>query len=93
MPLTEVDDQSGALEVIPGWRQPLPHEVRDDGVFAIVEDHLPSTERCSIALKPGDVLILDRYTPHRSLPVLHGKARWAVAMWVKAVAEENFMNS
>ena len=85
MPLTEVDDRSGSLEVIPGaWREPFPHEVRDDGVFGIVEDYLPKTDRWSVPLKPGDVLVLDRYIPHRTLPVEHGKARWAVAMWVRA---------
>jgi ectoine hydroxylase-related dioxygenase (phytanoyl-CoA dioxygenase family) len=85
MPLSEVDDGSGALEVIPGpWQEPLPHEMHDDGVFGIVECNVPKTSRRSIPLKPGDVLILHRYTPHRTTTVEHGKARWAVSMWVKA---------
>jgi ectoine hydroxylase-related dioxygenase (phytanoyl-CoA dioxygenase family) len=85
IPLTEVDERSGSLEMIPGaWREPLPHEVRGDGVFGIKEDYLPQTERRRVPLKPGDVLVLDRFIPHRTLPVEHGKARWAVAMWVRA---------
>jgi ectoine hydroxylase-related dioxygenase (phytanoyl-CoA dioxygenase family) len=85
MPLNEVDEHSGALEVIPGdWREPFPHETHGDGIFAIAENALPATQRRSIALEPGDVLVVGRYTPHRSLPVEHGKARWAVAMWVRA---------
>jgi ectoine hydroxylase-related dioxygenase (phytanoyl-CoA dioxygenase family) len=85
MPLTSVDERSGALEIIPGpWPEPFPHEAHGDGVLGIPEDHLPNANRRSVALQPGDVLVLDRYTPHRSLPVEQGKARWAVAMWVKA---------
>jgi len=85
IPLSDVDERSGSLEVIPGvWREPLPHEVRGDGVFGISEEYLPRAERCSVPLQPGDVLVLDRYIPHRTLPVEHGKARWAVAMWVRA---------
>lgn len=86
MPLSAVDEKSGALEVIPGqWREPLAHEAHADGVQRIVESELPETERRSVPLNPGDVLILDRFIPHRSLPVEHGRARWAVAMWVRAV--------
>jgi ectoine hydroxylase-related dioxygenase (phytanoyl-CoA dioxygenase family) len=84
IPLTEVNERSGALEIIPGaWSEPFPHEVHADGALGILENQLPATDRRSIPLKPGDVLVLDRYTPHRSLPVEPGKARWAVAMWVK----------
>jgi ectoine hydroxylase-related dioxygenase (phytanoyl-CoA dioxygenase family) len=84
IPLHDVDESSGALELIPGeWREALPHEPHADGVFGIAENALPNSERRTIPLKPGDVLVINRYTPHRSLPVEQGKARWAVAMWVK----------
>jgi len=36
-------------------------------------------------MRCGDVLLLDRVTPHRSLPVASGHARPAVVMWVKAI--------
>jgi hypothetical protein len=40
-------------------------------------------------MSAGDVLVLDRFVPHRSLPVRTGQVRWAVVMWVKAVASES----
>jgi phytanoyl-CoA hydroxylase len=84
MPLHEVNESSGALELIPGtWSASLPHEPHGDGVSGIPESELPNTERKSISLNPGDVLVINRYTPHRSVPMESGKARWAVAMWVK----------
>jgi len=87
MPLSPVDERTGALEVIPGtWSAPLPHEAHADGVHRIVESEIPDSERRSVPLNAGDVLILDRFIPHRSLPVEHGRARWAVAMWVRATA-------
>jgi hypothetical protein len=39
-------------------------------------------------MRAGDVLVLDRFVPHRSLPVRAGHVRWAIVMWVKAVAAE-----
>jgi len=85
MPLTAVDGETGALELILGRRtEPLPHYHHQDGVFAIADENLPRAPRRIIALCPGDVLVLDRYTPHRSLPLQHERARWAIAMWVKA---------
>jgi hypothetical protein len=85
MPLSEVDESSGALEVIPGaWREPFHTKFMLTEYSVSWKNQLPASERRSIPLRPGDVVVLDRYIPHRSLPVQHGKARWAVAMWVKA---------
>ena len=85
IPLSDVDASTGALEVMPGsWEAPCPHRANDDGHFAIPEESLPAGERRTVTMQRGDVLVLDRYVPHRSLPTrgLHG--RWAVVMWVKA---------
>src|SRR5918995_7118466 len=39
IPLSDVDEHTGALEILPGsWTEPYPHEVRDDGHFGI-PDH------------------------------------------------------
>ena len=89
IPLSDVDAGSGALEVLPGtWAGPLPHEAGGDGRFAIAEADLPDVAPKVIPLRRGDVLMLDRYVPHRALPVHHGRARWAVVVWVKAAARE-----
>lgn len=90
IPLADVDEQSGALEVIPGaWNAPLPHVTNGAGQFHVDEEHLPLDARCTVPLRAGDVLILDRFVPHRSLPVRPGQVRWAIVMWVKASARES----
>jgi hypothetical protein len=85
IPLSDVGQHTGALEVLPGsWTTSYPHEPRDDGHFGIPDRELPSGERRVVPMHAGDVLLLDRLIPHRARPTrgLHG--RWSVVMWVKA---------
>lgn len=83
--LTDVDDANGALEVMPGhWTAPLPHVSGETGHLYIPADRLPRRPPRVVPARSGDVVILDRYVPHRSLPVAPGYARWSVVMWVKA---------
>lgn len=90
IPLGDVDASSGALEVAPGsWKAPLPHlEDAEGGRFRISEEHLPQ-ERRVVPVRSGDVLVIDRFLPHRSLPVTGTRARWAVVMWVKGMPGES----
>jgi hypothetical protein len=85
MPLQDVDASSGALEIIPGaWNGPLGHaEDHEAGRFYIPEKELPPAERKTVQLRSGDVLVIDRFLPHRSLPVEGQRARWAIVMWIK----------
>ena len=106
--MADVDEESGALEVISGtWTAPLPHVTNGAGQFHIPEEHLPVEAlaspksegaltsankaeggRRAVPMLAGDVLLLDRFVPHRSLPVRAGRVRWAIVMWVKAVGSE-----
>jgi ectoine hydroxylase-related dioxygenase (phytanoyl-CoA dioxygenase family) len=84
IPLGDVDAKTGALEVIAGpWENPCPHE-HDDGHFFIPTDALPEGERRVVPMRAGDVLLLDRYVPHRALPTHGWQCRWAIVIWVKA---------
>lgn len=87
MPLSDVDARSGALEVVPGkWPRPLPHiEDHEGGRFYIEERDLPRGGRRAIPIQRGDVLIIDRFLPHRSLPLETAQARWAIVMWIKGM--------
>ena len=85
IPLSDVDEHSGALEVLPGaWEAPCPHVAGGDGHFAIPEEALPSGERRVMPMRSGDVLLLDRFIPHRARPTRGLQGRWSVVMWVKA---------
>lgn len=85
IPLSDVGEHSGALEVIPGnWTGPCRHEAGEDGHFGIAAEALPSGERQVIPMRSGDVLLLDRFIPHRARPTRGLQGRWSVVMWVKA---------
>src|SRR5687767_3968912 len=85
IPLSDVDEHNGALEVIPGaWEAPCPHQAGDDGHFGIPEASLPDGERRVVPVRAQDVLLLDRFIPHRARPTRGLQGRWSVVMWVKA---------
>jgi hypothetical protein len=84
IPLSDVSEQMGALELVPGcWQAPISHREDDDMRLFIPEEQLPVSAGKAVPLAPGDVLILDRFTPHRSSPVQGNRACWAVVMWIK----------
>jgi ectoine hydroxylase-related dioxygenase (phytanoyl-CoA dioxygenase family) len=90
IPLSDVDEHTGALEVLRGaWDAPCRHEASDDGHFGIPDEALPRGEPRVVPMRSGDVLLLDRFVPHRARPTrgLHG--RWSVVMWVKAERERS----
>ena len=82
IPLRDTGPDEGGLELVPGRRAaPLPH--REDRAFAIADEALAGLARLRPACPAGSVLFLDRFTPHRSLPVT-GEARCALVIWMKA---------
>jgi ectoine hydroxylase-related dioxygenase (phytanoyl-CoA dioxygenase family) len=84
IPLSDVDEHTGALEVMPGrWTGPFRHESLDDGHFAIPEEALPAGHRQVVGMRSGDVLVLDRFVPHRARPTRGLNGRWSVVVWVK----------
>ncbi|WP_324741129.1 phytanoyl-CoA dioxygenase family protein [Tsuneonella sp. CC-YZS046] len=81
IPLKDTGPGEGGLELVPGRRNaPLPH--REDRAFSIAEDSLAGMPRIRPDCPAGSVLFLDRFTPHRSLPV-EGSARFALVIWMK----------
>lgn len=85
IPLSDVDANSGALEVLPGtWDAPCRHEAGDDGHFGIPAEALPDVEPRVVPMRSGDALLLDRFIPHRARPTRGLQGRWSVVMWVKA---------
>ena len=85
IPLSDVDEHSGALEVIRGtFDKPCRHVADDDGHFGIPEQALPNGEPEVVPMRAGDVLLLDRFVPHRARPTRGLRGRWSVVMWAKA---------
>jgi hypothetical protein len=48
------------------------------------EEALQGVERRVVPMRSGDVLLLDRFIPHRARPPRGLQGRWPVLMWVKA---------
>jgi ectoine hydroxylase-related dioxygenase (phytanoyl-CoA dioxygenase family) len=84
IPLSDVDEHTGALEVLPGaWKAPCRHEMSEDGHFSIPNQALPRGEPRVVPMRCGDVLLLDRFVPHRARSTRGLRGRWSVVIWVK----------
>src|SRR5262245_35550578 len=84
IPLVDAAYANGTLEVLPGgYEEPLPHRQSADGKFSIAPEVLPDVPRLTLACPAGDVLFLDRFLPHRTLPNQTSTIRWSIVMWVK----------
>ena len=84
IPLVDATAANGTLEVLPGaYDQPYPHDQTDHGTFYIRDDCLPDTPPVTLPCPAGDVVFLDRFVPHRTLPNRTSTIRWNVVMWVK----------
>lgn len=84
IPLVDATEANGTLEALPGvYDEPYPHQQTADGKFYLPEDVLPTTPACTLPCPAGDVLFLDRFLPHRTLPNQTNTVRWSLVMWLK----------
>lgn len=86
VPITQASPHHGGLQVIPGshrlgW---LPHrrsergpEVCADGLATRMIQH-PDLQSLSIDARPGDVVLFDQFTLHKSLPNQSNRCRWSI---------------
>jgi hypothetical protein len=82
IPLNDIGPDGGGLEVVPGRRTaPIPH--RQGPGFAIDDAQLEDQPRMRPDCPAGSAILLDRFTPHRSLPAGR-EARFALVVWMKA---------
>jgi hypothetical protein len=85
IPLRDVDPASGSLEVVTTrLPAPLAHE-RHTGSYVINEALLEGLPRQATSVRAGQAVVIDRFTPHRSLPNTSEQVRWSVVAWVKGV--------
>lgn len=85
IPLCDVGG-SGGLEILRGRRSgPIPH-LRSNGLH-IEDASIPSPDIIAPACPAGSVIFLDRFTPHRTRPVV-GDARFALVVWFNTAAAQ-----
>lgn len=84
IPLVDATYANGTLEVLPGvYEKPYPHQQTADGKFTMSQQVLPDVPPLTLTCPAGDVLFLDRFLPHRTLPNQTTTIRWSIVMWVK----------
>ena len=84
IPLVDATYANGTLEVLPGvYEEPYPHQQTAEGKFYLPQEVLPDTPPRTLPCPAGNVLFLDRFLPHRTLPNQTTTIRWSLVMWLK----------
>lgn len=81
IPLVPVDAANGCMQVVPGSQAlgEVAHVPADDaGGFLLADTPIDPAAVRTLAMEPGDVLLLDNLTLHRSLPNRSDGIRWSV---------------
>lgn len=76
LPLCDTDEENGCLQIIP--RVHHSRTVYWSEGFGIEEDRLPEGEVLSLPMRKGDVLLMHKLIPHRSIPNRSGTIRWSL---------------
>jgi len=76
LPLCDTDEENGCLQIIP--RVHHSRTVYWSEGFGIDEGRLPEGEVLSLPMRKGDVLLMHKLIPHRSIPNRSGTIRWSL---------------
>ena len=78
MPLIDSTIENGCLQVIPGC-VPLGYiSHQRAGGTTVVPELLPETEPVNLECERGDVVLMHRFTPHRSVNNNTNQCRWSL---------------
>lgn len=81
MPLVEVNEKNGSLEMIPGSHLDgfkATKQVEGEAFAVPVEDPCKGKEPVVLQMKPGDLVVFNNLTYHRSYPNSSQVVRWSV---------------
>jgi len=91
IPLTDVEKETGCLELIPGQKKKgLLNHVKSHHGTTIDPAQLPSEDeapRFHAAMEKGDMLLMHKFTPHRSQPNYTDKVRWSLDLRFQKTGE------
>ncbi len=76
LPLCDTDEENGCLQIIP--RVHHSRTVYWSEGFGIEEGRLPEGDVLSLPMKKGDVLLMHKLIPHRSIPNRSDTIRWSL---------------
>jgi phytanoyl-CoA hydroxylase len=78
LPLKDATKEMGCMEVLPGVAQQGYLRHQKEGGTTIVPDLMPDVQPRVMACRQGDLVLMSRFTPHRSLPNSSDKCRWSL---------------
>ena len=76
IPMVDVDENSGCLEVIPGQTNLLEHQA--EGGTMIKPHLMPDAKPVNCVMSRGDLLFMSAYTPHRGHTNRSDYVRWSM---------------
>lgn len=78
LPLVDATAETGCMAVMPGVAQLGHLEHQSEGGTTIRPDLLPDAEPLVAEVHKGGAVMMNKYTPHRSLPNRSNKTRWSI---------------
>jgi hypothetical protein len=78
LPLTEATVETGCMEVLPGLINGGYLRHQKAGGTTIVPELMPDVEPLALECRRGDVVLMSRFTPHRSTPNYSHQCRWSL---------------
>jgi ectoine hydroxylase-related dioxygenase (phytanoyl-CoA dioxygenase family) len=84
IPLSDVDENTGALACAPGHYPASIMQRQGTGGYKIIDEESLEKNKKVLKCNKGDALFLDRFLPHKSLPIQQNLSRWSIVNWIKA---------
>ena len=80
LPLGDATIETGCMQALPGVFNLgyLSHFKEEAATVTIRSEVLPSVEPMDLVCYKGDVVLLNKFTPHRSVPNVSDKCRWSL---------------
>lgn len=78
LPLAEATVETGCMEVLPGLVETGYLRHLAAGGTTIAPEAMPQTEPIPLECRRGDVVLMSRFTPHRSTPNYSAQCRWSL---------------
>lgn len=78
LPLGDATIEMGCMQVLPGVSQMGYLRHQNEGGTTVVPEQLPDVEPEYLECKRGDVVLMDKFTPHKSTPNLSACCRWSL---------------
>ena len=87
LPLAEATVETGCMEVLPGLVETGYLRHLAAGGTTIAPEAMPQIEPMPLECKRGDVVLMSRFTPHRSTPNYSDQCRWSLDLRYQPTGE------